>query len=515
MHSLLVQCAAFKSAVSEPYLQPPTSNIPHPPMSFVSVEPQSRAVLESHSYNLLAQYDAQLGNIADRYLAFFQERRSIEAIYIDSLRKLHRKAKTVDISYDPRAEPTTTRSAWDKVTDSLEREANTQQDFVDILDSDVIKPLRTMKESKDETRKRIEEDLKRSADQYADHVENKISKLQEAYMRKHHPQQYSHSTEEDVRNKGFGGKVSALFRSRREESRESEPCQEVSYECCRRAVGRLNSLRLIRAEYLGDGYDCLEEFIFTATVKDVLVKYMDGMMKVCAKYDGLAKSTGEEVQKALRRTDSSDLRASFCRALSFSIPPPTIYCHSDTYSELIFGIPLVNLTTDEDNVPKVMRMCIEEVEKRGLNTRRIYSVGSVYDAEVLELRRRFESEKTFSLSSTDNIHSVAILLKRYLWDLPEPLFMLSLEEYRNYTQNRASYTENDCSLFRSKIYEIHPAHRASLEALLRHLLRVSSHSDKNLMTVQALASQFRYAVLRGGAVVQDGVHVKARCIGLF
>ena len=44
------------------------------PMSFVSVEPQSRVVLESHSDSLLAQFDVHLGIIADRYLAFFQER---------------------------------------------------------------------------------------------------------------------------------------------------------------------------------------------------------------------------------------------------------------------------------------------------------------------------------------------------------------------------------------------------------------------------------------------------------
>ena len=43
-------------------------------MSFLSVEPQSRVVLENYSNSLLAQFDSQLGIIADRYLAFFQER---------------------------------------------------------------------------------------------------------------------------------------------------------------------------------------------------------------------------------------------------------------------------------------------------------------------------------------------------------------------------------------------------------------------------------------------------------
>ena len=85
-----------------------------------------------------------------------------------------------------------------------------------------------------------------------------------------------------------------------------------------------------------------------------------------------------EVGKALASQDTSgtDLRAFFRRGLSFSIPPPTFYrsyCLG-SHSGLVFGVPLVDLATDEDKVPKVLRMCIEEVEKRGLNTIRIYSV---------------------------------------------------------------------------------------------------------------------------------------------
>jgi hypothetical protein len=61
----------------------------------------------------------------------------------------------------------------------------------------------------------------------------------------------------------------------------------------------------------------------------------------------------------------------------------------------------------------------------------------------------------------------------------------------------ADYAENDFSLLRKKIGELHSVHRASLGALLRHLLHVASHSDKNAMTVEKLAAKFRYAVLRG------------------
>jgi hypothetical protein len=50
-------------------------------MSFISVEPQSRVFLESHSNSLLKKFDIQLEIIADRYLDFFQER-SVIVIWV-------------------------------------------------------------------------------------------------------------------------------------------------------------------------------------------------------------------------------------------------------------------------------------------------------------------------------------------------------------------------------------------------------------------------------------------------
>ena len=90
-------------------------------------------------------------------------------------------------------------------------------------------------------------------------------------------------------------------------------------------------------------------------------------------------STKAAVKDALAGRDESDLRVSFRQALCFSIPPVTLYRNYNInrpgpYSRLIFGAPLVDLKTTQDNVPKVMRMCIEEVEKRGLRTTNIYLV---------------------------------------------------------------------------------------------------------------------------------------------
>ncbi|KAH8996920.1 hypothetical protein EDB86DRAFT_3076814 [Lactarius hatsudake] len=199
-------------------------------MSFISVEPQSRVFLKSHSKNLLTQFDIQLEIIADRYLAFFQERRRIEISYISSLRKLHREATVVDAPFDPHVEPTTTRAAWNRVRDSLEEEANAQQAFADILDKDspssdngVIR-----KETESRTRKRVEEGLEESASKYADHAENTILRLQQTYLKNHHPRQHPQSDDtsqgsQDVPNKGFGDRFFGLFGSRQEDLGAREP----------------------------------------------------------------------------------------------------------------------------------------------------------------------------------------------------------------------------------------------------------------------------------------------------
>ncbi|KAN0140285.1 hypothetical protein V8E53_002181 [Lactarius tabidus] len=483
-------------------------------MSFLSVEPQSRVFLENYSNTLLAQFDSQLSIIADRYLAFFQERRDIEATYVSSLRRLHDKAKTTDASFDPRAEPSTTRAAWEKVRDNLEKafaEANAKQAFVDILDTDVITPLATFKtarkETKDAIRERIDGDLKKSAAEYADHAEKKISRLQAAYFKKYYPWAFqptgfvvSRTIRKNLRLRNLKMVLPIHFKKLDSLSWSSEVVSDNDF---RSAVRVLNSYRLRRAEILGDGYDCLEEFVFAPITKNVLVRYMDSMITASAKYNNLAMSTRVEAEKVLagRDTSESNLLTSFRHVLSVSIPPVAFYCkygpgaHWD--SGLIFGEHLVDVETDQDNVPEVMRLCMEEVEKRGLDTKGIYS-----------LRQRIESEQPFSFRSTDNIHLVAILLRRYLLDLPEPLFVLSSKDYRNYKQIRTKYPENNFSLLRTKIRELHPIHRATLGALLRHLLRVASHSDTNAMTVKELAATFRYAVLRGNDVLQDGVHIK-------
>jgi hypothetical protein len=73
------------------------------------------------------------------------------------------------------------------------------------------------------------------------------------------------------------------------------------------------------------------------------------------------------------------------------------------------------------------------------------------------------------------------------------------------------YSKNNFPLLRSKVLELHPVHRASLDALLRHLLHVSSHSDKNGMTVKELSTWLcHYHQEKASALMNDNLSLNYR-----
>lgn len=86
-----------------------------------------------------------------------------------------------------------------------------------------------------QTRKRLKEELKKSAEDYANHAESTLSKLGQVYWKKY--QDYVRPAEVPKRtpepshsSKKIGSKISSLFRSRREtegiEADVAEPEEE-------------------------------------------------------------------------------------------------------------------------------------------------------------------------------------------------------------------------------------------------------------------------------------------------
>jgi len=145
----------------------------------------------------------------------------------------------------------------------------------------------------------------------------------------------------------------------------------------------------------------------------------------------------------------------------------------------------------ENDVPKIIKICIDEVDRRGLDAEGIYRVSGRH-ANVHELQHKLErSEEAFSFNSyTDDIYSVASFLKLYLRELPEPLFKFPLQDRIQHSESKADHAANDFVVLRSKIRRLPPVHRASLKALVEHLSLVASHADRNKMDTKNLAIVF-------------------------
>ncbi|KAI9431433.1 hypothetical protein H4582DRAFT_2085110 [Lactarius indigo] len=279
----------------------------------------------------------------------------------------------------------------------------------------------------------------------------------------------------------------------------------------RKAVHWLETLRIRRVKTLEGGYNSLERFVYegTETVKRALVTYVDTMIATYTTQNHLATHARSVVEKVSSETDTSLLSSSLRRSLAVSIPPPTLYYnyHVGECQDLIFGVTLVDYATargSENDVPKIVKICIEEVDKRGLDAEGIYRVSGRH-SNVQELQHKLErSEEAFSFNSyTDDIYSVASFLKLYLRELPEPLFKFPLQDRIQHSEWKADHAANDFVVLRSKIRRLPPVHRASLKALLEHLSRIAFHADRNKMDAKNLAIVFSPVVFGEDEIPQN------------
>ena len=86
------------------------------------------------------------------------------------------------------------------------------------------------------------------------------------------------------------------------------------------------------------------------------------------------------VDKIAPLRDSAAIAANIPRLLAAATPKPTHY-YNYTVGEckdLIFGVSLVDYATArgplEGDIPKIVRICVDDIDRRGLDTEGIYRV---------------------------------------------------------------------------------------------------------------------------------------------
>jgi len=113
----------------------------------------------------------------------------------------------------------------------------------------------------------------------------------------------------------------------------------------------------------------------------------------------------KNVDKIFPDKDVARLVAYTPRSLASAIPDPILYEHGlvGSCNDLIFGFSLGDYATAkclrEGEIPKIVRICIEEIDKRGLEIEGIYRVAPTCQSSSFQLNLAYRFQDAMQLFS--------------------------------------------------------------------------------------------------------------------
>ncbi|KAK2837702.1 hypothetical protein Q5P01_014914 [Channa striata] len=163
----------------------------------------------------------------------------------------------------------------------------------------------------------------------------------------------------------------------------------------------------------------------------------------------------------------------------------------------VFGVK-INLVTkrERSKIPLIVRQCVEEIERRGMEEVGIYRVSGVA-TDIQALKAAFDSNnKDVSVMMREmDVNAIAGTLKLYFRELPEPLFTDEL--YPNFAGGIAlsdSVAKESCML--NLLLSLPEPNLVTFLFLLDHLKRVADNESINKMSLHNLATVFGPTLLR-------------------
>ncbi|XP_044220355.1 PH_BCR_vertebrate and RhoGAP_Bcr domain-containing protein isoform X2 [Thunnus albacares] len=163
----------------------------------------------------------------------------------------------------------------------------------------------------------------------------------------------------------------------------------------------------------------------------------------------------------------------------------------------VFGVKINVVTKRErSKVPLIVRQCVEEIERRGMEEVGIYRVSGVA-TDIQALKAAFDSNnKDVSVMMREmDVNAIAGTLKLYFRELPEPLFTDEL--YPNFAGGIAlsdSVAKESCML--NLLLSLPEPNLVTFIFLLDHLKRVTENESINKMSLHNLATVFGPTLLR-------------------
>ncbi|XP_071994471.1 active breakpoint cluster region-related protein isoform X1 [Engystomops pustulosus] len=171
----------------------------------------------------------------------------------------------------------------------------------------------------------------------------------------------------------------------------------------------------------------------------------------------------------------------------------------------VFGVKISVVTKRErSKVPYIVRQCIEEVEKRGIEEVGIYRISGVAtDIQALKAAFDANSKDILMMLSDMDINAIAGTLKLYFRELPEPLLTdkLYLAFMEGIALSDPAAREN-CMMH--LLRSLPDPNLMTFLFLLQHLKRVAEKEPLNKMSLHNLATVFGPTLLRPSEVESKG-----------
>ncbi|XP_029461269.1 rho GTPase-activating protein 15 [Rhinatrema bivittatum] len=163
----------------------------------------------------------------------------------------------------------------------------------------------------------------------------------------------------------------------------------------------------------------------------------------------------------------------------------------------VFGCHLQTLCERErTTVPRFVRLCIEAVEKRGLDADGIYRVsGNLSTIQKLRFIVNQEEKLNLDDSQWEDIHVVTGALKMFFRELPEPLFPYCFFEQFLEAVKTQDY-DTRIQAIRCLVKKLPKSNRDTMKILFAHLKKIVAKASVNLMSTQSLGIVFGPTLLR-------------------
>ncbi|XP_026231786.1 rho GTPase-activating protein 15 [Anabas testudineus] len=192
-------------------------------------------------------------------------------------------------------------------------------------------------------------------------------------------------------------------------------------------------------------------------------------------------------------SDSADKNGVKNRLKKFIIRRPSMKTLQEKglIKDRVFGCHLLTLCQREGTtVPKFVQICVDAVDKRGLEVDGIYRVSGNL-ATIQKLRFLVDQEEELDLdhSQWEDIHVVTGALKMFFRELPEPLFPFRFfQPFVDAVKIKES--KHKIQTVKKLIQELPKPNQDTMKLLFSHLHRVLAFSRKNLMSTQGIGIVF-------------------------